>query len=222
MTTETTPKPEQRKRRLDPLGFALERKIKKLQDDYLANNSAARADLARLRRGLGKPAGSVPEIWERTVGAVPASLSWDRDDPSPAEQAAHITLTLYAVHQQSRPGPMHVADVSFGQAVRRLARRTDASEDAVSRRFMAVATAQTVDEILVHVRGLVTQLKANHISLDYAQFADDVFGLLTPGRATSVRLRWGREFYRVDSSSDDVAADDVAADNHPSTDTSDE
>lgn len=220
MTTETLSESAQQRRRLDELGSALESEIKRLQEKYLGDDSAARADLARLRRGLGKPAGSVPEIWQRTVGAVPPALSWERDDPSPAEEAAHAALTLYAVHQQSRSERMHVPGLSFGRAVQRLARRTDASEDAVTRRFMAVATAETIDEILVHVRGLITQLKANHIGLDYAQFADDVLGLLTPARATSVRLRWGRDFYRVSDPSDDESAGDGlsdASDDQPET-----
>ncbi|NDL56609.1 type I-E CRISPR-associated protein Cse2/CasB [Phytoactinopolyspora mesophila] len=211
MTTDTAAtdvvEPERRSRPLRDLGFALDRKITRLQKEYLGGRSAARASLARLRRGLGKPAGSVPDIWETTIGTVPSELSWDRDRPSPAEEAAHAALTLYALHQQSQSWPAHVPGVSFGQAVRRLATRAETSEEAVTRRFMAVATAQTIDEILVHVRGLVTQLKSAHIGLDYARFADDIHGLLRPSWQRSIRLAWGRDFYRVAASID--ATDDT-------------
>lgn len=107
-----------------------------------------RADLARLRRALGKPAGSVPEVWAYTVGAVPESLRWDRDEPSRAEQAAHAALTLFAMHQQSMPVPAHMHGVSLGRAVGQLAAGGEQSADAVTRRFMAVATATSVDEAL--------------------------------------------------------------------------
>jgi CRISPR system Cascade subunit CasB len=216
MTTTTEPSTRTggpSRRWLKPLGYALDWRIDRLQREYLAGMPAARADLARLRRGLGKPAGSVPEIWAITVGAVPAELAWDRDEPSRAEQAAHAAMTLYALHQQSFPGPAHVPAVSFGTAVGRLAGSDGPSRDAVTRRFMAVATAESADEVLVHVRGLVTQLKRAKRGVDYARFADDVLGLLTPGRESGVRLAWGRDFYRTDSdSTDDTTSDDDTTD----------
>jgi CRISPR system Cascade subunit CasB len=170
-----------------------------------------------LRRGLGKPAGGVPEIWELTVGAVPAELTWARDEPSRAEQAAHAALTLYALHQQPMSGPAHIPGVGFGDAVRQLAGADGPSQGAVTRRFMAVATAESIDEVLVHVRGLITQLRGANRGMDYALFADDILNLLTPGRETSVRLAWGRGFYRTAATERPTTPDDA-----PPTDTSDE
>lgn len=195
--TPDTAEPRAEPRRLGPLGRALAWRIERLQAEYLRGTPAARADLARLRRGLGKPAGSVPDIWEMTIGAVPDELTWHRDEPSRAEQSAHATLTLYAVHQQSLAVPAHVPGVSFGRAVGRLRLSQNRSEEAVTRRFMAVATAESIGEVLTHVRGLITQLRAERQGLDYARFADDVVSLLSPGRAQRVRLAWGRAFYRT-------------------------
>lgn len=188
MTTST------QSRYLGRLGRALDWRFDRLQTEYLAGSAAARAQLAQLRRGLGKTAGSVPEIWEITIGAVPRSMQWDRDEPSFAEQAAHAALTLFALHQQSMSGPAHMPEVSFGQAVGRLARSDPDRGQAVTRRFMAVATATTVDEILQHVRGLVTQLRGRNEGFDYAGFADDILSLLYGSK--DVRLVWGRDFYR--------------------------
>ena len=123
------------------LGRALDWRLDRLQAEYLAGSPRARADLAKLRRALGKPAGSVPEAWEYTVGAVPESLRWDRDEPTRAEQAAHAALTLFAMHQQSMPVAAHVPGVSLGRAVGVLAAGGEQSADAVTRRFMAVATS---------------------------------------------------------------------------------
>ena len=61
---------------LGRLGTALDRRLDRLQAEYLQGSPRARADLARLRRALGKPAGSIPEVWEFTVGAVPEPLRW--------------------------------------------------------------------------------------------------------------------------------------------------
>lgn len=183
---------------LGELGKALERRLNQLQHDYLSDRPIGRANLARLRRGLGKPAGDVPEIWELTIGGLPEKLAGRNDAPSRAEQAAHLALTLYALHQQSQRVGMHQPAISIGRAVGKLREAPDVSSEAVVRRFMAVSTAQSVDEVVVHVRGLITQLRSHAIGLDYARFADDLRSLLTPGYETQVRLRWGRDFYRSD------------------------
>lgn len=200
-------------RKLGPLGAALDQQLTRLQKEYLQDASLAKATLAQLRRGLGKPAGSVPEIWQITIGAVPESLSWGRDEPSRAEQAAHAAFTLYALHQQSLPIAAHEPGVSFGKAVGLL--RANRSEEAVTRRFMAVSTTESIDEVLVHMRGLVSQLRSTRRSFDYARLADDLTGLLTPGRATRVRLTWGRDFYRTRTETADGGDND-------STDTTEE
>jgi CRISPR system Cascade subunit CasB len=217
MTQSTAESPSRaagpKSRRLGELGKALHPKISRLQRDYIAKLSAARADLARLRRGLGKSAGSVPEIWELTIGLVPSDLT-SAGNPSRAEQAAHAAMTLYALHQQSLEVQVHKRGERFGAAVRRLAKADKRSEEAVTRRFMAVATAQSIDEVLFHVRGLITQLRKEKLPMDYAIFADDILNLLTPGRETRVRLEWGRDFYRT-ASSDDTGGDDETPDSSP-------
>ncbi|PNE16444.1 type I-E CRISPR-associated protein Cse2/CasB [Amycolatopsis sp. BJA-103] len=201
MTTTDSDSPpgtaEQAPRRLGTLGHALDWRLERLQREYMRGSPAARADLARLRRGLGKPAGSVPEIWELTVGAVPTTLSWDGDTPSWAEQAAHAALTLYALHQQSSSVPAHVPGVSLGTAVGQLRFSDQRSENAVTRRFMAAATAGSMEGVLTHVRGLITLLRGEQRGIDYARLADDLARLVTPGRAHAVRLAWGRAFYRT-------------------------
>jgi len=128
---------------------------------------------------------------------VPASLQWDRDEPSRAEQAAEATLTLFALHQQGMSVPAHQPQTTFGQAVARLAAAEQRSEQAVTRRFMAVTTSGSINEMLTHIRGLITQMRAAQIGFDYARLADDLMALLSVQRAQRVRLAWGRDFYRT-------------------------
>lgn len=206
-TTEQTSSTPQRTYRLGVLGRALDGRLKRLQNEYRQGTPSARADLARLRRGLGRPPGEIPEIWGVTIAAVPDEVRWGRGErrldehgqelPSRTEQAAHSALTLFALHQQSMTGPAHVPGLRFGTAVRNLAAQTERSADAITRRFMAVSTAQSMEELLVHVRGLITQLRSEQRGFDYARFADDLVDLLTPGRAVGARLAWGRDFYRI-------------------------
>nr|PZN18838.1 MAG: type I-E CRISPR-associated protein Cse2/CasB [Mycolicibacterium hassiacum] len=208
--TTTREEPAKAPSRHRLLGAAVDRWLQRLQADYLAGVPYARAALAKLRRAVGKPAGSVPEVWAYTLAVVPTTLSWERDEPSHAEEAAHAALTLYAVHQQSMSVPAHLSGVSFGSAVAKLAHGERVSEDAVARRFMAVATAISMDEVLVHVRGLITQLRAKQLGFDYARFADDLQRLLNPRYAASVRLAWGRDFYRTGAGQDSTESSDRA------------
>lgn len=156
---------------------------------------AATATLARLRRGSGAAPGSNPLLWEETLG-LPAQYSGRDDKPTAAERSVYAALTLFAAHQQSVGESMHRDGVSFGTAARQLSRRETSSEQAVLRRFQALATAEALEEALVHARGLVTQFRTARIPLDYGQFAVDLFDLQNPAHRNGVRLRWGRDYYR--------------------------
>jgi CRISPR system Cascade subunit CasB len=175
-------------------------------------SSWSRAMLAKLRRGVGKTPGSVPEIWEITVGDIPDGWRSEEGEPSEAESAIHTALTLYAVHQQGRSEPMSVSGKdengknfgsSFGGAVAKLINPNKDNGQAVMRRFNAVATASDFTELAHHARGLIQLLKAEDIPMDYPRFARDLFYFQIPDLANGVRLRWGEDFYRAQRDSND-------------------
>ncbi|MFD7659022.1 type I-E CRISPR-associated protein Cse2/CasB [Actinosynnema sp. NPDC059797] len=182
---------------LTAVGEEVHARITPLQEGVLADRSAAVAGLARLRRGAGKPAGSVNEILQYTVSekfAGPAA----GDGPTPAETAAHVALTLYAVHQQSQRKRMHQRGHGLGRAVRLLHPEDFGSVvPPVLRRFQALGTAQSLEELVHHLRGMVQLLRVQAIPLDYALLADELTLWQRRGGASIVRLRWGRAFYRV-------------------------
>lgn len=161
----------------------------------------ARAQLAQLRRGVGREPGTVPEIWGLTLDGL--DCPGPGDAPSREENAVHVALTMFAVHQQSRAVSMST-NISFGQAVRRLATTVsngseDVHEGPVYRRFTELATAASLDELTHHARALVTQMRAADIGFDYGRFADDLVAFQDPRRAGEVRRRWGRDFHHVPS-----------------------
>jgi len=162
------------------------------------SESAGRAALAKLRRGIGKMPGSMPELWEATMAGFPEELSGRADNPSFGEWAAHTALTLYALHQQGKDPKeqcMHRDGEALGLAVRRLV-KSKQDEARIKRRFDAAATAESVEEFSHHLRGLVQLLKAEDIPLDYAALAGDLYLFQISGARDGVRLRWGRDFYR--------------------------
>jgi CRISPR system Cascade subunit CasB len=147
------------------------------------------AELAALRRGAGREPGSVPQMWPFYTHLTADGRM------SSVLRAEHVALTLYALHQQSRTQPMHREQVGVGTAMLALRRSDRFSADAVDRRFAAAATATSLTEVAVHLRGLVTQLRVIGQSLDYSRLVQDLRGWQDPERRGDVRRRWGSQYF---------------------------
>ena len=210
--TETQPArdtPPSRRRNLSETAAAVERRIENLQKGVLNDKAQARAALAKLRRGINSNPGEIADIWDYThVGAVPDSAS---DAPTPEETAVHIAMTLYAIHQQSRSGPMHLPGFRFGRAARELIGGEE-ENSSVRDRFNALVTASTIDELRSHLRSFVQLLRSKDIGFDYAAFADDLVMFRRSGGDKKVRRRWSRDFYNLrERDANEAASADVEA-----------
>lgn len=171
-------------------------RVQKLQSSYLRGESGATASLARLRRAISDEPGTNPVVWQETLG-LPAQFVGQGDGPSRAERAVHYAITLYALHQQSQGKSMHHKGYGLGRAARQLGKDGGASEQAVLRRFQALGTATSLAEAATHARGLVTQLRGAGIPLDYGKLATEFVQFQDPRQIASVRLNWGRDYYRA-------------------------
>lgn len=161
-------------------------------------------DLAALRKGLGRQAGTVPEMWPFMVAKLPDHwlMSYSDDwDPPPALVAEHSTLALYGRHQQSLAKPAHAPGIGLGDAVLNLKRSDRFSAEALDRRFSAAITSFEVSELVNHLRGLLAQLKDGAQALDYGELIRDLFSWQSPGRVHSVRRRWALQYSRGEPSS---------------------
>lgn len=178
-------------------------------------SATQRAALASLRRGLGKPPGSVAEIWQFTLPDL--EQDWRT---AYRENAIHVALTHWAMHQQSKSLPMHREDRTFGQALRLLASsqatdRKKPEEAPAFRRMMALAASRNLTAITTHARGLIGQLRAAGFGFDYGAWAEDLFWIQVPGRAVDVQRRWGRDFYRLSDTAVDQTLDDSQTNPEP-------
>jgi len=165
-----------------------------------------KAELANLRRGIGKSPAELPEVWEITLADIPDELTLhgtgDGRVATDAEWAIHSALTLYALHQQSNSQSVYQAGRSFATAVRSLI--TPINEEAVKRRFDAVVTAGDLAELSYYARGLIQLLKASKTSqaLDYPRLARDLYEYCYPEGRNRVRMQWGQDFYKAVEKSD--------------------
>ena len=165
-------------------------------DDCVAPRVPDGADLAVLRKGVGRPPGSVADMWP-----FYAELGQSAGSATPKLRAEHHALVLFAFHQQSQPQLMNMPGVSLGAALRKLQETGAFSEDAVERRFTAAATTDDVDELAVLLRGLIKQLRQAEIGLDYELLFRDLVSWAYPESRDRARLRWGAGYFRFEQES---------------------
>jgi CRISPR system Cascade subunit CasB len=151
-------------------------------------------DLAALRAGLSREAGTVPALWPHYRSPVDDRLA-RRSEVSDEQKAEHAALALYGLHQQARSDPMHQPGVRLGQALRQLHRSGKFTQEAVDRRVNAAASATQVSALLTHLRGLITQLRTIGQPLDYDRLLDDIRDWQRPDTRQRARRRWGLDYY---------------------------
>ncbi|KAB8169988.1 type I-E CRISPR-associated protein Cse2/CasB [Streptomyces sp. 3MP-14] len=122
------------------------------------------------------------------------------------EEAVHLAVTLWALHQQSiRDDAMHQASWTLGRAVRELGRSRggpDASaeerlSDPVRKRFVRVGTATSFESLTVRLRDLVLLMRAERVPLDYGRLAHQLWRWQYPHQRAEVCRWWGREFHHA-------------------------
>ena len=186
------------------ISFLIKKFVRAKIDGLLENSSWSRAALARLRRGIGKEPGELPELFEYFLEGMTEELYGRGDEASYPERAIYTALTLFALHQQGKEQPMNMGwnvgskdkGNSLGAAVGLLVNRDKDREPAFKRRFDAVITADVFTELAHHARGMIQLLKAEDITLDYPCLADDLFWYQFDELRNRVRLRWGEDYYR--------------------------
>ncbi len=196
MTTSPT---KANHRELGVVGRVVDARVGDLQHRFLRErrDPGAVAALARLRRGAGKPPGAVLDILEFTT----SDEFFVGEEPSRHELAAHVAMTLFAVHQQSRGERMHRRGQGLGAALRALhGGEGNSLPDPLTRRFRMIGTADSFAELTYHLRGAAQLLRSGGVPLDYGLLADQLVAWQRPGDRSRIHLRWGREFYRTSRS----------------------
>ncbi|MDR2672184.1 MAG: type I-E CRISPR-associated protein Cse2/CasB [Coriobacteriales bacterium] len=179
------------KTKADEVYGVVAKKVNQLSGD----GPQQRANRAKLRKGIGREPDEVPEIWDITLADIPEDLKSWNGIVTPAEQAIHTTLTLFALHQQGKTEAVNRSHISFGSAARRLVSPDNENEQTIKRRFDAVLTAKDFVELSRHARGLIQLMKAKDVCLDYPWFAKDLYRHQNPETKDRVMYKWGEDFW---------------------------
>ncbi len=175
----------------------------------LSDSSAGKAILAKLRNSVGKPLSETTDIWPILFENLPDKFLGQNDYPSDEERVILTTLQLYAIHQQSVKtikAPLKEEFYNIGKALRQI--HTGERQQSIDRRFNAMITAKTFDELVYHLRHFIKLLKAKspETKVDYAKLADDLYWFLK-GKQERVRIAWARQYYRQISKGDETHED---------------
>lgn len=173
------------------------------EEDKLSNlprrsEPQIRAALANLRRGVGRKPGEMPQLYGEFLMDMPKTMYSKGNEPSHAEWAVYMAVTLYALHQQSkdvRENNMNRGEDSLGAAASKLATDND-DRERIWRRFYVMAASEDMQEMSYRLRGLIQLLRDKDIPLDYPRLAEDLFWYqCSRESAESVRLKWGENFF---------------------------
>lgn len=168
--------------------------------------SGSKAQLANLRRGIGKKPGELPELWGMFLKNLPEEFMGKNGKPSYAEWAVYTSLTLFALHQQGHSKSMHLEgeEHRFGRAVRMLCPTKDdrESEENIRRKLSIAAGADDIEALSYHLKTIVKLLANQEILLDYVDLAKDLYWFQFENHADRVRLKWGQDFYRNGTTND--------------------
>lgn len=182
----------------------ISRKIKYFEATENCNNR--NAELARLRRGVGKSPGEMPELYGIFLKDMPEIL-WNRDGQvTRAEWSCYICLTLYAVHQQGNMNQIQNVHtdckVSVGKALRRMVsvqckeKADNNAEERGMQKLQMLITSKDMEEFSYHLRNIIRLLKSNGVALNYIKLAEDIYNFQFPESKKQVSLAWGQDFYR--------------------------
>ncbi len=159
-------------------------------------DSKSIAVLARLRRGIGKRPGEIPELWEWMMTDEQLRFS----EPTYEEWASYIALTLYAFHQQGNDIKQHQMNTDkrdFAQAMSLLSGGDKEARNRIQNRMNQIANSDSIEMLAALLRQMVSLLRKEGIGFDYSKLAEDLFEYQYPDGRPHVLLRWGRSFCQI-------------------------
>lgn len=160
--------------------------------------SAGKATMATLRNSIGRETSQTIAVWPILFDYIPETFLSKTGDLSNSEQAILTSLQMYALHQQGRENSVDKwAEKkewnNIGAALKSL--RTGEDTTAIDRRFNAMITATTFEELVQHLRQMIRLLRRNkEVTLSYASLANDLYAYLQ-GKEEAIRIQWAKAYY---------------------------
>ncbi len=137
-----------------------------------------RAALAHLRRGLGKPPGSVPEMY-------PYVVPWIQEKSDFEQRVYFLVASLFAMHQDN------TLDGNLGRTFQIIWK--DAGDSpSIEKRFVQLLNSHP-DELPGRLRHAIDLAASKKVPVNYTQLLKDLRSWRNESR--SVQKQWARQFW---------------------------
>lgn len=162
--------------------------------EQIEYSNSGNLTLAKLRKGIGKAPGEIPELWSLVVEDIPEGIS--EEEQTAAEWSVYIALVLYAHHRLQQKN-VHRHGGSLGSAVKLLVIKKDDpdGEERFVSEMMRITSLTEPNMIFSQLNHLIKHLAQTKVSLDYARLASDICLLQSEEGRERVRMDWGMDFY---------------------------
>ena len=145
-----------------------------------------RGALAALRRGLGQPPGTIPEMFPYVVNQLPDNAypgSW-------TEKSYYLIASLFALHPDS------ASEGNLGTHFSRTLDRANPDRNAATeRRFNTLLTAHP-DDLHYYLRQSISYLRSKEVAVNWHQLMGHLLQWDHPEKRTAVQKRWANQFWR--------------------------
>ena len=175
--------------------------------EALSDSAFGKSLLAKLRNSIGKDIEDAIEVWPILFENLPEDFLGDEKRATLEEKSIMRTLQLYALMKQGDSKILIDSNgeekyKNIGYSLKVLREQQDGSPDrkkggSVDRRFNALITSSDVEELMNHLRHLLSILKSKSISayINFPKLAEDIYWY-SKGKDDNIRLSWAREYYR--------------------------
>lgn len=174
--------------------------------NYYGSNlefSKTKADLSNLRKSISKYYENSIEVWPIIFENMPEEFLSHNGKFTREEKVLLTVLQLYSLHQQGSSQSVNYKRSEDEKYTRNLGEslkflRTKDHEISSDRRFNAMMTSSTFDELAYNLRQLISLLKARTSEkVDYVRLTGDLYRYIN-GQRESIRLEWAQSYYKLE------------------------
>jgi CRISPR system Cascade subunit CasB len=168
------------------------------------------AVLARLRKSIGKPLSEAEDVWPLLFENLPQEFLGQNGRETFKEKAIYTTLQLYALCMQGAAESVK-SDSGYRGSVGMSLRSGRNPEDskALDRRFGALITANTFEEMAYHLRQMLKIVKSHTgMTVNFPRLASDLLSFQY-GNQRKIGFQWAQDYYAYVKPADEPKTNDA-------------
>lgn len=161
--------------------------------EQIEHSNSGNLTLAKLRKGIGKAPGEIPELWSVVVEDIPEGIS--EEEQTAAEWSVYIALVLYAHHRLQQKN-VHRHGGSLGSAVKLLVIKKDDpdGEERFVSEMMRITSLTEPNMIFSQLIHLI-KLAADQSFFGLRKTGFRYLLASKRGRKRTSSMDWGMDFY---------------------------